>query len=73
MAVKYVEAHSGCFAKAADNEPLFVMRAQDALAPELVREWANRAEANGCPAEKTAGARQLADQMEAWPNRKMPD
>jgi hypothetical protein len=73
MAVKRIEAESGCFAKAADDEPVFVLRAQDALAPDLVREWANRAEGYGCPAEKTAGARQLADQMEAWPNRKMPD
>jgi len=31
-----------CLTKAADNEPLFVLRANDELAPDIVREWAKR-------------------------------
>jgi hypothetical protein len=59
--------------KAADNEPIFVLRAQDMLTPALVRLWADLAAMHGCPAAKIEEARQLADQMEAWPARKYPD
>ena len=30
----------GCLGKAADDEPIFVLRGQDLLAPTLVRQWA---------------------------------
>lgn len=40
MAIKSVEREEGCFAHAAEDEPLFVLRANDELAPALVREWA---------------------------------
>jgi len=73
MATKREELENGCFAKAADNEPIFVLRAQDRLAPALVREWAVQAEERGCPAPKVAEARALADKMENWVNRKNPD
>lgn len=63
----------GCLGKAASDEPIFILRAQDAIAPELVRAWANRAEGLHCPPEKVAEARELADKMAAWPNRKAPD
>ena len=73
MAIKSKELESGCITKAADNEPLFVLRAQDMLAPSLVRMWAIDAEQAGCPKEKVLEALALADAMEAWPNRKYPD
>lgn len=62
-----------CLDKAGDDEPIFVLRAQDKLAPALVRQWADQAAANGCPEPKVQDARQLADRMESWPVRKMPD
>lgn len=31
-----------CLTKAANDEPLFVLRANDPLAPQLVREWSQR-------------------------------
>jgi hypothetical protein len=71
--LKRHEARHGCFAKAADDEPLFALRAQDALAPALVRMWCELAVLHGCPPEKLAEARQLALAMERWPNRKFPD
>jgi len=73
MAIKSVELESGCIAKAADDEPVFVLRAQDRLAPMTVRHWARLAEMKGAPAEKVREARVLAEAMEAWPNRKYPD
>lgn len=74
MAIKSIEAVSGCFAGAADDEPLFVLRAQDLLAAAIVREWAEQAHHTGrVSRQKINEALALADQMEAWPNRKYPD
>ena len=61
---------------AAADEPIFVLRAQDMLAPEIVREWAFRAEHQGSPPDKVAEARHCADQMEQWQIanwKKIPD
>ena len=63
----------GCLGKAADDEPVFVLRAQDKLAPGLIELWAEGAEGHRCAPEKVAEARALAARMRAWPNRKYPD
>ena len=63
----------GCLGKAAEGEPVFVLRAQDKLAPMLVEFWAEMARANGCPKDKADDARVVADQMRKWPDRKCPD
>jgi hypothetical protein len=70
MATKHTDS---CLQKAADDEPIFVLRAQDMLAPGLVRQWANQAKFKGCPPEKVLEAYELADRMERWPTRKLPD
>lgn len=65
-----------CYDKAALDEPLFVLRAQDMLAPEIIREWAYRAKALGTPDEKVEQARRDADAMEDWQianAKKIPD
>lgn len=62
-----------CLTKLAPNEPYFVLRAQDRLAPEHVEAWAIEAELNSCPAGKVADARRIADAMRRWPKRKIPD
>lgn len=62
--------------KAGEDEPLFVLRAQDKLAPEIVREWAYRAQCEGAPLTKCDEARRIADAMEQWQianRRKVPD
>src|ERR1700730_3563327 len=61
----------GCLGKAADDEPVFILRAQDIFAPDLVREWADLAEE--CAPEKAREARALAALMEDCPTRKLPD
>jgi hypothetical protein len=63
----------GCLGKAADNEPVFILRAQDALAAELVELWAIRARSLNCPVDKVREAFDLADEMLRWPVRKNPD
>lgn len=72
----------GCLGKAADDEPVFILRAQDALAPLIVRAWADQLSALTSPSDdkrrkKAEDARKLAKDMEAWQIekglRKMPD
>lgn len=67
---------NGCLAKAADDEPLFVLRANDEFAPSQVRRWAacyaygKRAGQGGvltlAQQAKYDEAIALALQMEAW-------
>jgi hypothetical protein len=62
-----------CLNKAADDEPVFVLRAHDVIAPVIVDEWANMAESMGTPREKVTEARVLASIMRSWRDRKVPD
>lgn len=48
------------------DEPIFILRAQDRLAPELIRSWASRASIHGCSSEKVQEARDLAAKMQEW-------
>lgn len=63
----------GCLGKAADDEPVFILRGQDVLAADLVERWALEAQQVGCPWDKVREARELAQQMREWPGRKNPD
>ena len=70
MGTKWNDA---CLDKVLDNEPIFVLRAQDTLAPIVVHVWVSLAQSHGCPPEKIAAALACADAMENWPTRKLPD
>jgi hypothetical protein len=61
-----------CYDKAGENEELFVLRAQDVLAPQVIRHWAGLAELGGTNPEIVLEALQCAQRMEAWPHRKHP-
>lgn len=63
-----------CLNRAADDEPLFVLKATDALAPTLVREWVARY-IHDKVRNKSFGPREVAkadeaftvaEQMEDW-------
>lgn len=62
-----------CYDKAGIDEPLFVLRAQDALAVSAVLHWAHEAEIEGTSRETIAEARKVAAEMAAWPTKKIPD
>jgi hypothetical protein len=64
---------STTLAKAADDEPIFVLRASDSLAVETVRHWAAHALVKGVPATKVQDALDVASAMAEWPNKKLPD
>jgi hypothetical protein len=59
-------AGAGPLGKAFENEPVFVLRSQDKLAPALVGMWAELAALHGCPVAKVDEARRLAAQMRHW-------
>ena len=65
-----------CLAKLKPGEPIFVLRAQDMVAPEIVRAWAIAANSKGTPLRKTDAAMDLADEMDKWTHThgsKVPD
>lgn len=65
---------NSCLNKAAEDEPVFVLRAQDLTAPEVIREWVARASAYGMISkEKSDDALAVAALMEMWPHRRFPD
>lgn len=71
MATKLTDT---CLQKAADDEPIFVLRAQDKLAANLVRNWAQQAAMFlGNESPKVQEAFALADAMDRWPTQKYPD
>lgn len=63
----------GALGKAADDEPVFVLRGQDLLSPDLVDKWAIDANAIDCPWDKVLEAKRIAQMMREWPGRKNPD
>ncbi len=61
-----------CLDKVKPGEPIFVLRAQDALAPKIVREWAIAALRADVDPYKINEALDCADEMEKWPERRIP-
>ena len=53
----------GCLGRAALDEPVFILRAQDKLAPRVVVWWAHLADQAGYSEDKVRGALILAKQM----------
>ncbi|HXZ86498.1 MAG TPA: hypothetical protein VEI82_13525 [Myxococcota bacterium] len=66
MGLKKQELIDGCFAKAADDEPLFVLRATDKIAPAVVHFWILQAKAAGTPEKKLREAQLLMIEMQKW-------
>ena len=73
MGTKLSELRDGCFHKAMDDEPLFVLLARDTTAPGTIRSWADEREAEVSAGKRPASdllqiaeARATADKMEKW-------
>lgn len=62
--------------KAADDEPIFVLRAKDKLAPIVVETWAMIAKLMGVSEDKITEATDCAIEMYRWQDKngcKIPD
>lgn len=60
----------------AEGEEIFVLRAQDSFAPEVVEMWALTAGMRGAPRAKIQAARDCATRMRLWQaeyGSKIPD
>jgi hypothetical protein len=57
-----------CYDKAADDEPIFVLRAKDVLSSRVIRHWIWLAVEAGVPidSKKLKEAQQCADAMADW-------
>lgn len=55
------------------DEPVFLIRGQDAVSGDAVRAWADLAEKSGASPDILAIARQHAEKMDSWPKKKIPD
>ncbi len=73
MGTRNTELLNGCFAKAMDDEPMFVLLARDASAPAKVREWAIQRKADISTGKKPVTDQALVDEafecaerMEEW-------
>lgn len=62
----------GCLAKAADDERLFILRAQDISSPLVVLEWI-KYNFTTCPENKLREAFECALQMKKFPSTKTAD
>ncbi len=56
-----------------EDEPVFLLRAQDEIAAETVRHWADTLESVGGSIELADKARRWAKVMANWPVKKVPD
>ena len=59
-----------------EDEPVFLIRGQDTLGPEIVREWAIRARKAGCQSSIVVAAFDQAQSMVEWQHKhgsKIPD
>jgi len=55
------------------DEPIFILRGRDKIAPDAIFAWAHLAEKNGVSEDKVCSAIAVAAAMRAWPNTRFPD
>lgn len=56
-----------------DEEPIFVIRGQDALAEHAVHHYSEMCARHGRPLEFIQSVNEAALTLSRWPNKKMPD
>lgn len=66
MGTKNHPGEYDCYVKAEPDEPMFVLLARDATAPQLVEMWATLRERHGEEAGVVAEARECAASMREW-------
>ena len=64
---------NSCLNRAADDEPIFVLRGKDPLFAKIVEEWATRALLAGLHEDKFREAWRFAQWARAWRRQNFPD
>lgn len=59
--------------KIPEDEPVFLIRGQDAVGAVTVHQWAANAEKAGASPEIVEAAREQARRMASWPKKKLPN
>lgn len=67
----HTKIDNACLIKAKDDEPIFVLRAQDMTSPTVIKMWLRLNPELSM--DKYADAIECIQQMENWPKRKMAD
>ena len=70
--VDHLADPNSCMGRAAEDEPVFVLRAKDLCAAAVVRFWANMASEVHDPG-KVADARAVADAMDKYRDERWPE
>lgn len=70
---EFTKHNNGFLERIKDDEPMFVLRAQDKLAHHFVRQWAAVAKSKGLSEERYSESMRCADAMELYPVKKLPD
>lgn len=65
--------HDRSWDKIGDDEPVFVLRAQDCLSPMVVEYWAELAAKLKVDPQKVLEAYRCAEAMKQWKTRRLPD
>jgi hypothetical protein len=55
------------------DEPVFILRGQDLLAPSTITHWCGLHHLHGGDPAKRSGAALAASELLAWPKKKLPD
>lgn len=61
---------NSCLNRAEEDEPIFVLRANDPLAPSVIRSWTILSVQNHLHTDKLTAAVQLAEKAEEWFQKK---
>lgn len=72
----FLEVFGRCACRADEAEPIFTLRARDAVAPRAVEEWADAGVVAGMSEHRVNGGRVAAEAMRLWQaehGSKVPD
>jgi len=58
--------------KVPQDEPIFILRGRDTLAPSIVLQWSLQAQEAGVGVKKVGGAIKVATEMMVWKEKRLP-
>jgi hypothetical protein len=71
--IRYLQALQGQFGVVSKDEPIFILRGQDAFAASTCDYWIDLALKLGVNREKVDSARLQFERLQEWPHKRLPD